>query len=118
MDACWSEHQVEMMFVLFGDERQNWPIELAQPAREVEDGNGDSIAAYPLVDLGSWRIGDVFPIAIAASIPTEEGCFTEISGVVSGRTLANLQLCIIPTGSDLESDSNLIQNEPTAWLAA
>jgi len=102
MDASWSEHQVEMMFVLFCDDRQNWPIELAQPAREVEDHNGDSIAAYPLVDLGGWRIGDVFPIAIAASIPTEEGCFTEISGVVLGRTLASLQLCIIPTGSDLE----------------
>ena len=102
MDGSWSEHQVAMAFELFGDERQHWPIELERPAREAEDGNGDSIAAYPLVDLGSWEIGGAFPIAIAANVPAEDGSRAEISGTVSGRTLASLHLCIIPTGSELE----------------
>ncbi len=102
MDGSWSEHQVAIAFVPFDDERQHWPIELERPAREAEDGNGDSIAAYPLVDLGSWQIGDAFPIAIAANVPAADGSRAEISGTVSGRTLASLHLCIIPTGSELE----------------
>ena len=102
MDGSWSEHQVAVAFELFGDERQHWPIELERPAREAEDGNGDSIAAYPLVDLGSWEIGGAFPIAIAANVPAEDGSRAEISGTVLGRTLASLHLCIIPTGSELE----------------
>jgi hypothetical protein len=73
-----------------GEQSLRWPIELYQPSwlSEVEE-NAD-LPAYPSLVLGSWQIGEAFPITIVA--PVED--------TVTGWPSVELRLCIAPVGQE------------------
>lgn len=82
---------------------QIWPIQFYQPTEEAEDGNGDTVPVYPSIVLGTWEIGESVPVNITTQFADADGHKQEISGDVDGSLQVELQLCIVPTGQNLEA---------------
>ncbi len=82
---------------------QEWPIEFFQPSWEAETETGDLVPAYPTVVLGSWWLGDPFPVSVTAEITDVDGSICAVSGMVQGRYEVELRLCIAPIGKALRA---------------
>lgn len=85
-----------------------WPIAFYEATREHEEFDDQRyLSPYPAVILGSWLIGDRFPVKVESDDRPAKGEHGPFEGITWGHNIMELRFCIIPVGQEMRPEAAL-----------